>query len=205
MNLQSAVRDLEIATRAVDSMRRVTQYSRFYESWQDFLYRIERAWEFTERSLRKRKGFQQWFKPYADQKKEDPLLRYLKHARHAETHAVSATINKPLKLLFREKCGRSFGLTSITSILEDGVLTIDIATSAQDMLLNYEAHLLPAAPQLIRFQNRDNWFEPPNSHLGTLYERLHPVEAAELGLAFYKGFVEEARHTFGRDGSRGSI
>jgi hypothetical protein len=197
MKLDSSVRDLEIAARAADAMARATQYPDFLEHWQVFLMRIERAWEYAARTLQKERGFQQWFKPYTQQKRSDPLLVYLEQARHAETHAVAMTMQKPMVLSFRDRLDRPFAVDSVTANIKDGVLTIAVETAGPDKLLSYEANLVPVDPILMRFKNRDKWYEPPQCHLGQRHARLHPVEAAQLGLAFYRGFIEEAKYKFG--------
>lgn len=122
------------------------------------------------RAIRCEKGSQQqWFKPYAQLRKRDPLLVFLAHARNAETHAVCPTIDKPIRVMVRDKAGVPFSIKSITSTLDDGVLTIDIDTASHDSLLDYEAHVLPTAPMLVRFRDRGVWYEVPNSHRGNHY------------------------------------
>lgn len=93
MTLFQAKSDLDIAAREMNKMAGATDIKTFYESWQNHLFRINRAWEFAERVLRKQKGYQMWFKPCKDQKEAEPLLIYLKAARNSETHAVSPTID----------------------------------------------------------------------------------------------------------------
>jgi hypothetical protein len=159
---------------------------------------MERAWEHAERAIKSEKGFQQWFKPYAQLRKRDPLLLFLSHARNAETHAVCPTIDKPIKVMVRDKGGIPFSIESIKSTLEDGVLTIDIDTAAHDSLLDYEAHILPGAPTLVRFRDRGVWYEIPASHMKKPIHGLHPVDAAGLALEFYKGFIKEAEFRFSR-------
>src|SRR5688572_15485004 len=116
--LHGPLNDLEIANRAVSTMAEAGQFPDFYKSWQDFLIRVERAWEAAERDLKAAAGFQQWFRPYAAQRKKDPLLVFLSQARHAETHAVSPTLDKPIRLVLRDKFGHPFRLSTIKSSLE---------------------------------------------------------------------------------------
>lgn len=197
MRLVVANRDLGIAEHAIATMSAARQFPEFHEAWQDFLFRIERAWEQVEREIRSEKGFQQWFKPYAKLKKEDPLLLFLAHARNVETHAVSATVDKPMRLLMRDKLGTPFSIKSIRSTLEDGTLTIDIDTAAHDLLLDYEVRLLPAGPVLTSFKDRGVLYEIPTSHLKRPLNGVNPIEAARLGLGFYRGFIAEAEFRFG--------
>lgn len=199
--MEDCLRDLDIAERAIERMARAKKFPELYEAWEDFLFRIERAWQRAETNLKQKKGFQQWFKPYADLRRKDPLLRFLKQARNAETHAVSKTLDKPIQFFFRDKLGRPFGVRSIQQELKDGVLTINVDTPDRDLLLSYEVSVIPTSPHLVRFKNRGAWYEPPKRHLGNRVQQdLHPVDAAKTGLAFYRGFVREAiaRFSVGR-------
>jgi len=197
VRLAEPTNDLKIAERLLNTMISTAQFPTLYEAWQDFLSRIERAWQNAERTLRGEKGFQQWFRPYQELRKKDPLLRFLAHARNAETHAGCATIDRPLRIVIRDKAGHSFSVDRIRRTLEDGTLTIDIETAARDMLLDYEARVLAADPVLVRFKERGVWYNAPRMHLKKpLPSPLHPVDAARAGLHFYRTFVKEAEASF---------
>ena len=190
MNLCGPKKDLMIASKAITEMKRTSDFSEFQESWENFLFRIERAWEFTERMLRARKGFQQWHQPYTELRKKDPLLVFLRQARNAEMHRVSSTIAKPLKMAVVDKTGRGFHLNSISSKLESGTMTIDL--ESPDILLDIDARVIPTDPEVVRFKNRGKWYNPPWQHLKARIRDLHPVCLAELGLQFYRSYIEEA-------------
>ena len=66
MNLSKPKKDLEIAAGEIEKMKVTDNLSEFKEHWENCLFRLERSWEFTERSIRLEKGFQQWHKPYAE-------------------------------------------------------------------------------------------------------------------------------------------
>jgi hypothetical protein len=183
-------------------MADATTLTEFQHAWQDFLLRIERAWEMAERQLRGQAGFQQWSKPYSERRKKDPLLQFLHQARHAETHGISDTVGKPLELLLRDKYGRKFDFRGARGEFKDGVLTIDLQT--QHPAKDLDISVVPTNPILVRFKNRGKWYNPPTSHLGNRLTDVHPVEAARLGLAFYRTFIGNALGWFTREkASRG--
>ncbi|MBN7796287.1 hypothetical protein [Parahaliea mediterranea] len=190
MNLLGPKKDLDIANKAIDYMKSTTDFSEFQESWENFLFRIERAGEFTERTLKSKTGFQQWHKPYTDLRRKDPLLVFLRQARNAEMHSVSPTVTRPLKMAVVDKSGRGFQLNSISSQLENGTLTIDL--NSPDILLDLDTRILPTDPEVVRFKNRGKWYNPPWQHLRERIRDLHPVALAELGLVFYRAYVNEA-------------
>lgn len=190
MDLKGPIKDLKIAEKAIGRMKTTRDFSEFQESWENFLFRIERAWEFTERKLKTKKGFQQWHKPYTHLRKKDPLLVFLRQARNAEMHSISPTINRPLKMVVVDKSGRGFQLNSISSKLENGSLTIDL--DSPDILLDLDTKIVPVDPEVVRFKNRGKWYNPPWHHLKERIRDLHPVALADLGLQFYRAYVHEA-------------
>src|SRR3989344_582778 len=189
MVLDGCSRDLDIAETAIAKMSVATTLSEFQPAWQDFLFRIERAWEMTERQLRGRAGFQQWNKRYSALRKKDPLLHFLSQARHAETHGISDTVGKPLELQLRDKYGRKFDFRGSRGEIKDDVLTIDL--QSQHPAEDFDVSVVPTKPVLVRFINRGKWYNPPTSHLESRLTDIHPVEAARLGLAFYRAFIGE--------------
>lgn len=192
MNLSSAKRNINIAQSEVNKMRATTSFSQLQESWENFLMRLEKAWEITDRLLRSKKGFQQWNAPYSQLRKKDPLLVYLKQARNSDMHSISNTMDKPLKFSIRDKSGHGFSLKSISSTYEDSGLTINL--ESDDFVHDLDASIVPTDPELLRVQNRGKWFNPPKWHLKNRLVCLHPVSIAEKGLSFYKGYIEEAEH-----------
>ncbi|MRX27284.1 hypothetical protein [Kangiella sp. HZ709] len=190
MALVGPKRDLDIAASQIKNMRQTTSFDEFRESWENFLFRIERAWELTERQLKKRKGIEQWHKPYTHFRKKDPLLVFLKQARNSEMHSISPTVNKPLHMVLKDKTGRGLLINSISSKLECGTLIIDIDTP--DLIPDVDVNIVPTDPTLVKIKNRGKWYNPPWSHLKKRIKDLHPVSIAELGLEFYSTYVKEA-------------
>lgn len=190
MYLSGPKRDLDIAASEIEKMKQTRSFSEFQEGWENFLFRIEHAWELTERTLRGNGGFERWHKPYTDLRKKDPLLVFLKQARNSEMHSICSTVSKSLKMKVSDKTGRGINISSISSGVDKGVLTVSIETP--DLLPDVSADIVPTDPKLSRIKNRGKWYNPPWSHLKERINDLHPVSVAELGYSFYRGYVSEA-------------
>ena len=190
--LRNSIKDLDIAQRSIEEMAKTTNFDTFVEHWQNYLFRIERAWENVDRTLQKQRGYQQWIKPYKVLRKKDPLLIFLKQARNAETHGITNSVDKPLSLAIRDKWGRGFSPSLIESEFEDGVLTFNINT--QEVGRDFIAELLPSDPKIVNVKNRGKRYKVPWSHMKSKIEDIHPVPIAQLGLAFYSGLVSEAEN-----------
>ena len=195
MNLINSQQDLDIAKNQIEVMATTKNFKVFYEAWENYLIRIERSWERAERILRDRKGIQQWIKPYKVLRKKDPLLKYLKQARNAETHAVTNTMGLDTKIAVKDKLGRPFTVRNIKTSIENKTLNIDIDTG-YDALFLYEANVIPSVPKFTKIVNRGKRYNPPVTHLGNDVGNIHPVDAAKNGLMFYQAFLAEAEKKY---------
>lgn len=183
-----AERELTVARDAIEVMANATTFPDFEKSWQDFLFRLERTWEIARHAVEvSGASGQSWLSANASLRRKDSLLRYLKHARDAETHAVEPTIENTLSISMSDALARPFRLDSVEVECKDGVLSIDFQTP--DGHLDWRPEIQPGDPQLVRFKTRGTWYNPPIEHLGNVLVNIHPVAVAIMGHEFYKAAV----------------
>jgi hypothetical protein len=183
-------RDLSRAQAHLDNMADASAFDEYAHEWQEFLYQLERVWERAFQAHRSEPGFQALYQNIRKLQKGDPLLKYLKHARNAETHTLQGTLTSSLNIAVREKFGRSFQLSRIETSLVGGCLTIDL--KSPDILREFEADVSRSAPALARFRDRGKWYNPPRTHLGSRLSTQNPVVVGKIGLDFCRAFVHEA-------------
>lgn len=71
------------------SLKAAENFEVFEEEWRHFLNCIEKVWDKVERSCQHVKNsFQPWQGKYANLRRKDMLLRYLKQARDADNHSI---------------------------------------------------------------------------------------------------------------------
>ena len=106
--LHSARRDLERLRRSVESMQTAPSPEVYEDAWVTFLdaaYRIpNRIQNAGKKTLdaAERNRFDPWFGMVKAQRKSNPFLRYVFHARGAEAHSIqTATERQPGTLTFR--------------------------------------------------------------------------------------------------------
>lgn len=187
-------RDLNTAEQCLQRMADASDLGTFETEWEHFLFRIERVWERTEKKYRNHKGFQKWFSPYQQLRKKDPLLRYLKQARNAETHSLEGTLASPLRINIKEKYGRDFQIKSVSTTLENKNLTVNLESN--DLFLELDTEIFRKIPSVTRIKNRGKWFNPPSSHLGNRLNESSPIVLGKLGLSFFRILVTEAIEAF---------
>ena len=184
--------DLNRAQMHLDNMAATSDVTEYAHEWQEFLFHLERVWERALRAYEYRPWFSHLNHPYTKLRKGDPLLRYLKQARNAETHTLQGTLNSSLNVAVREKYGRAFQLSRVSTSLENGCLTIDL--ESPEILLDLDADVFRSAPSLARIRCRGKWYNPPKTHLGNPLPAQNPVIVGKIGLEFCRAFIGEVTY-----------
>ncbi|MCU7872605.1 MAG: hypothetical protein KZQ91_07650 [Candidatus Thiodiazotropha sp. (ex Lucinoma borealis)] len=186
--------DIKRAKKHLDDMIAYKKVSEVESAWQDFLFRLERIWEISRKRHEKQRWFSKVYGPYASLRKKDPLLKYLKQARNAETHTIVSTLDAPISITVRDKNGRPFNVDKIKSTMDKTDLTIDIDSS--DKEYEFEADAYRETPVVTRFKSRKDWYNPPTTHLGKVIDTKCPITIGNLGLDFCQKFLDEVNeHT----------
>lgn len=185
--MQDTKRDLRLATAAIEEMAAATDLSDLKSCWETFLFRLERAWERTERTVKAMPGHdaQSWLSTNAKLRRSDPLLQYLKQARNAETHALAPSVDSNKVIAISDRFGRPFSLNNVQVSVEGRALVIELGSD--DFGIDWTAKAEAAEPKLQRIYSRGKWYDPPRRHLGNKIIDEHPVAIATLGLNFYNG------------------
>lgn len=180
-------RDLALAADEIEKMANATLLSELQSAWETYVFRLERAWDRTERITRAVAGrdAQSWISVNSKLRRTDPLLVYLRQARNAETHAISTSIAMDRVLSLSDRFGRPFSIKDVTMSIRDKTLTIDV--TSHDIGIEWAGKLEPGDPYLQAIVNRGKSYEPPGLHLGNRLVDRHPVAVATRGLNFYKG------------------
>lgn len=188
--LYQAEAALRAATRALERMKVARNFPDFEDAWQDFLGCLEKSWIKTERACQPfRNKFQPWQGRFDKRRKEDPLLRYLTHARNADEHTLEETVeHHPAHRTINPAYGNSLYIEHME--IRGG----QIVSYSGDRPLVVRDY--PARVELCRFRDRGAWYEPPAYHQGKKLQSREPVAVAELGLHFYTDFVRKARERF---------
>ena len=179
--------ELRAAGLAVEQMRAAKTFGDFEISWQNFLTTVEKLWTKLLKAVRDEKGFQQWHMPYTSQRKTDPLLLYIAHARDVDQHTIEELLGvRPGPVEYRNL---TFGPGSL-SIMSNGDIHHDGRTSISGTVIRH-----PPRVALLPVTNRGIVYPVPSTHLGTPCNR-EPLAVAEAALAFYARMVTDAEARF---------
>ena len=169
--LREAKFELRSAERALGRMRSATDFDSFEDAWRQYLVALQKVWVKTERGCQPvRESFEPWQGKCKRQRKKDQLLRYLEHARNADQH-------------------------SIQLILDDVPEQI-VTVGGDTVYVGNDVVVIAPRIELLPVKDRGEGYDPPVEHLGKALAERGPLAVAELGLAFYAGFVEQAERKF---------
>jgi len=112
-------RELQTAKRAIENMKNAHDFETLEDEWRIYLNAIEKFWVKSERVCSPEHAkFQPWQGFYTKQRKKDPLLKYLKHARNSDQHSIQESMNtKPASRSMYIEGGDSVFIDKLTTQL----------------------------------------------------------------------------------------
>jgi hypothetical protein len=171
-------------------MRAARAFDELEDGWRDYLGALEKAWLKAERECQTvRAEFEPWQQQFRAERKSDPLLRYLSHARNADTHTIQDTLNQTPPGI---GLGPAYGNSWYIDRLEISNGQITHYSGDKPMKVTF----IPGRLELLTVVDRGVSYEPPKSHRGEPLSKTDPVSVAVLGLTYYEAFVEEAERRF---------
>lgn len=158
------------------------------DHWKEYLGRLERIWFKTFAHYKKSPKWHRWQARFEKERKDDPLLSYLRNARGADEHTVSDIVGHEQSNITIIP-GQQGGTIRNLRIFSDGVATAE-TTGTIGVVFN------PARIKLLPVVNRGVTFDIPRKHLGNILDPENIISVAEVGLQYYENFLKEADEFF---------
>lgn len=143
-------------------------FASFDASWREFLQKLERVWNKTQAAVCRHPRWPRLEAEVANLRNNDPLLRYIRHARNADEH-------------------------SIQSMTTDWNANLRVSqVEASSVKLEWDPWDRPLLP----VKNRGVVYEPPREHLGrSIADKFkkgsaEPIVVADLALHFYRNLLD---------------
>ena len=189
--LHHAKRELIAAEKAIERMTKSDSIEDLEDEWKNYLNAIEKCWVKTERSCQHvRNKFQPWQGNFAKERKKDPLLKYIKHARNSDQHTIQESMEK------------KDASSSMYVEGGPGVTHIEQLEIKNGKLVEYKGNKpliienLPNRVELLRVKDGNKTYNPPKSHKEIKLLWPAPVDVAVLGLEYYRDFVGQVEQKF---------
>jgi len=188
--LYQAHQELRTVERAIERMEKAQSFEIYEENWKIVLVSLEKSWVKAEQYFKELSSrFQPWQGAYEKQRKDLMYLRYLKHARDADTHTVQMmTSVMPGMVLFNPPVPG--GCLHIESMVEDAAGNIHYRGGPAVIT---ERKPFPIA---VKVKSRGVWYEPPATFRDEFGTHSSPLHLAKGGLKYYSDFLKKAESEF---------
>jgi hypothetical protein len=188
--LEHAKARLRKAEKALEALTAAKDYESAEDAWSDFLLAGAAIYSKLEQGAKSKGSSAGWFGRKKKERKDDPLLRYLHHARNSDEHGIERVA---------ERGGNQHDLMTGEKLKfnerrEKLILSIQDPKTGEMKASNIKAYLYGPSLQMVRVYNFGNHFDPPGHHLGQPIDLDDNslVGVAALGLSYLKQLIEEA-------------
>ena len=176
---------LERAKSAIIKLQHSKTFAERSASWADFLVASSGVYSKLEQGSKSNGKSTAWFGRKKHDRKKNPLLSYIHHARNTEEHGIAPTT---------ERKNGSLTISGDFSLKGDigsgGTLNITPLPDGRFPVVEIEK------PTIILVGVTDDRFgdsfDPPNEHLGTPLSNNSPLTVANLAIAYLSILIEEA-------------
>ena len=172
------------AIASAEAMRTAKTFMEYDAAWSDFLSAAHRIFSKLEQGAKVSEKSKTWFGSKKHERKTDPLLAYIHHARNADEHGIE-------RITEVTPGGIGIGTMGATHIksLAIGGGRIEAETSGDPLLIA----ITPASVRLIPITDRGgNVYKPPTEHRGIQLEDISPLAIAEPAISYMRNMIGEA-------------
>jgi hypothetical protein len=178
----AASQALQKARACLETMKNSKQPDTFHQAWSEFLSAAHRIFSKLEQGAKTNGTSGAWFGRRIHERRTDPLLAYIHHARNSDEHGLAE--------LSRVE-GRKLGAPYVESVFTLGTLGRGPRRVADVTMIPIEID--PASAKMFPIVDRGCTYDPPTEHLGKKIDNPSPITVGELTLAFLETMVAEAR------------
>lgn len=193
--LHKAKEHLKLAKEAATKLTLEDGFKPYERAWTEFLAQVSRLYSKMEQGSKGCGKSEAWFGRKKHDRKKDPLLSYLHHARDCEEHGIdygTALRADETTIKFPQTAEVSF--RALVKVNEDGSVDMrDATVVTPDGEFSHAEHVNPRVELVTVKDDRfHDSFDPPNEHLGKPLEDVSPPTVAALAISYLERLLEEA-------------
>ena len=171
----------------MNSVQTAPDFGAFSSAWSDFLSAHHRAYMKLQTGAKRKGHSKDWFEKRADERRNDPLLSYLHHARNVDEHGLA-------KIAQLEPWQVGLGPGSSNAKVErtpDGGTAIGPIEPGGWMFIS---HMIVQSPhaKLQTVTDRGVTYSVPTSHLGNPLPDTSPATIMTLAITHLQTMLDDA-------------
>lgn len=195
-----------VALSNAQALQTTTSFEDFSQHWYVFLHAAKGIYTTLEQGAKATPQARQWFGRKNQERKDDPLLRYISEARNDDEHGIEDAVERaPSKLEFgvsdpdfsafmRDQRGNTFAGSGAAVTFVGKMPTADempdltpLDGKPVKIVFTPERPVLKAVHDRMRRS-----YDPPTDHLGKQLKSGSPQEVARLTVDYLADLLQEA-------------
>jgi hypothetical protein len=176
----------EKAQSAILAMEQSKDFSAAETAWSDFLLATSAVYSKLEQGAKGSGSSEGWFGRKKHDRRTDPLLSYIHHARNADEHGIEPVTERKEGSL---KIGGGGAYRFDGTVGEQTDLTVTHLAGPPPIVKIELPHVKLVTVKDSRYG--DN-FDPPTKHLGEEVRDQSPLNVAKLALSYLESLLAEA-------------
>jgi hypothetical protein len=184
---------IRIASKALGEIAGVKNFSEFSDGWYTFLTAWKNVYTLLEQAAKATPQATTWFELKREEKRNEPLLRYLYQARNDEEHGIGRSIEPAGSSLYLEHSSDPNAKGEATFLYKndgDG-FKYTLTSVTGDAYRKIRIHGPEIALQSVKTE-KGIFIPPPFAFRGAMLQDRTPVAVAGLALDYIKSMVDEA-------------
>src|SRR5271166_5344227 len=188
--IEHARHRLDKANTAIARLRASTNFPEAEAAWSDFLMAANAVYSKLEQGAKSIGRSEAWFGRKKGERKSDPLLSYLHHARNSDEHSIEP-ITQRNSGGWALKSGGADSSFQMNGTIGPSMSSLRITpiSGAPPFMEIILPHLQLIAVNDSRFKDT---FHPPTEHLGERLLDVSPLNIASLFVVYLQSIIAEA-------------
>jgi hypothetical protein len=187
--LEQAKAKVRRAEKALYELKVATNYDEAEEAWSDFLLAASTIYSKLAQGSKSKGTSAGWFGRKKKERKDDPLLRFLHHARNSDEHGIERIAERGGNA--RDLGGKPLMFNEYREhVIED----VRDGVTGEIKMKDIPAILHGPSLGMVNVRDRGNYYDPPTEHLGKTIalEDNSLIGVAGLGMAYLSNLVADA-------------
>jgi hypothetical protein len=155
-------------------------------AWSEFLVEFQRVFNKLEQGVKTDSALSAWYGKVKQERRLDPLLSYLQHARNTDEHGLESITGRRGPSVSAGEQGKGPMIHHIE--VPEGMRVASVAFNERPLQLRPHPPMVSLAP----VTDRGIRYEPPTIHLGNPMADLSPTTVARLAIDYLDGLIEKA-------------
>lgn len=195
--VQKARGHYEQCLTALEHMRSATSFRQFEIQWSRFLEEGHRVFSKLEKGAKGGGPSEGWFGRKKHERRTDPLLRYIHHARNSDEHGIADIVNREAAAVgydFEAEPNSPVTFAIEARVNENGQIEVRNPSLEGPKIIRKQ--LTVENPKVVLIQVHDDrfndTFDPPASHMGKALPDAAPITVAAQAATYFATMLDEA-------------